>query len=74
MPLLLASRVCTMAAVINLQTPVGESSTATAMAANSKEIRGSQRLRAKGCDATDFVHVLRHGADERGRQQKRSGF
>ena len=57
----------TMAVVINLQTPVGESSTATAMAASSKETWGRQRLRAEGCDAADFVHVLRHGAAQRGR-------
>ena len=57
----------TVAVVINLQTPEGESSTATAMAASSKETQGSQRLRAEGCDATDFVHVLRHRAAQRGR-------
>ena len=34
----------TMAVVINLQTPVGESPTATAMAASSKDPMGAQNL------------------------------
>ena len=60
-----------MAAVINLQTPVGESSTATAMAASSKEsYRGAKDLEQRTeTQQTSFkcsgTELLREASDRR---------